>query len=116
MATNPQMQEQSSYAGADPAAQEDQTAEFSVTITCKADGTYTVSMSESDQSEGGEQDEPATADNIDDALSTAKEMIQAENGEPQDEPQEGGNEALSPEDAKSAWKQMAAAKKAKQYA
>lgn len=110
MATNPQMQDQ----GVDPAEQDSQSAEFSVTITCKADGTYTISMSESDQSEGGEQDEPATADNIDDALSTAKEMIQAETGEPQDEPQEGGNEQLSPEDAKAAWKQMAS-KKSRQY-
>lgn len=83
----------------------DEQAQASVTITAVGDGTYTVTMSDD------ESQEPQTANNLDDALTIVKQMFGAEDQEDQStEPQGDGNEPLSPEDAKSAWDQMAAKK------
>lgn len=82
----------------------------SVTITAVGDGTFTLTMgAEADEAPDADN-EPTTADNIDDALKMAKQMLGAEDMEPE-EPTDD-SEQLSPDDAKSAWKQMASKKSA----
>ena len=87
--------------------------QVSVTITVVGDGTFTVTLNEpqEDPSEGSEPadpgDQPKTADNIDDALKMAGQMLGSEADE---ESQGDDNAQLSPADAKSAWKQMASKK------
>lgn len=84
---------------------------FSVTIAMNEDGSFTITPSDSDESSN-----PATADNIDTALEMVKQMFDAESGQESSEPDDGtdGDATMSPDDAKTAWKQMAAKKAAKQ--
>lgn len=105
---------------ATPAAPDDSSdsEQVSVTITAVGDGTFTVSLNEGqeDPAEGGGEDagdEPQTADNVDDALKMAGQMLGAEADEESQEPADG-NAQLSPADAKSAWSQMASKKKQSQ--
>jgi len=84
------------------------------------DGSYSVYMQGDDDSgqdpsmagADDQQDQPQIAPDIDSALQMAKQMLGAEDQEdaPPPPPMDG-NAPLSPEDAKSAWKQMAAKKK-----
>lgn len=91
-----------------------------VCIAAMGDGSYSVYMQGDDDSgqdpsmagADDQQDQPQTAPDIDSALQMAKQMLGAESDEESQEaaPQDG-NAPLSPADAQSAWKQMAAKKK-----
>lgn len=114
-----------SYAGGDPTADPSadpaaEPAQISVTITAVGDGSYTVAMSEGDESSQDEQgeadaasDQPQTASNIDDALKMAGQMFDAESMEDDAGAADGSDDSapMAPADAKSYWKQMASKKK-----
>ncbi len=103
-------------ASADPSQDpSDGSDQVSVTITAVGDGTYTVSMSEDDSDASAESgqdpdDQPQTADNLDDALKIAAEMFQAESQEGDDDDGADGNAPMDTGTAKSYWKQLAAKK------
>lgn len=94
--------------------------QVSVTITAVGDGTYTVSLAEpqdsddqgGDPSSSDDSDQPQTADNVEDALKMAGQMLGAEADESDDSGDD--NAPMSPGDAKSAWNQMASKKKQSQ--
>ena len=106
MATMPQQSQDDT--SQDPAEQP-----MSVTVTDNGDGTYSVSSND-EQDQGEEPSEPQTADSLQDACKIMAQMFGEETDEEQSEPSDGsdGNATMSPEDAASAWKQMAS-KKAK---
>ena len=85
-----------------------------VCITASPDGTFSVQMQESGADESGEDesgDGPQTADNLDDALALAGQMLTTEMGE--DSADSGDGDApMDPATAKSAWNQMAAKRSA----
>lgn len=90
-----------------------------VCITALPDGTFSVQIQESGDDESGESGEdesgdgPQSADNLDDALKLAGQMLTAEMGEESGESADGsdgsddGNAPLAPGAAKSAWNAMA---------
>jgi hypothetical protein len=82
--------------------------QFSVTITSNGDGTYTVSSSDSDESEddpSGQSSGSQDAKSVDEALNIAGQMLQEESSE---DSSEDGNAPLPSKDAaQAAWNQMA---------
>jgi hypothetical protein len=101
---------------------------FTVCISAMPDGTYSIyaqdsdddqesnqagagatagDTSSSDDAASGDDDSTQTADNVDDALAIAKQMLEQEAGE-DDESGQDGSDMMSPADAKKAWNQMAA--------
>ena len=84
-----------------------------VCITASPDGTFTVQIQEAASSDESGEDEsgdgPQTADNLDDALALAGQMLTAEIGEDGGESSAIGddNAPMDPASAKSAWNQMA---------
>lgn len=102
--------------GADPSAdpsQGDDTQGTTVCITASPDGTFSVQIQEAASSDESGEDEsgdgPQTADNLDDALALAGQMLTAEMGEDGGESSAIGddNAPMDPASAKSAWNQMA---------
>ena len=86
-----------------------------VCITASPDGTFSVRIQEAAISEESSEDEsgdgPQTADNLDDALALAGQMLTTEMGE--DSADGGDGDApMDPATAKSAWNQMAAKRSA----
>jgi hypothetical protein len=112
MPADPSMQADPSVgssAGGDDDSQDAQGV--TVCITASPDGTFSVQIQESGDSDQSGEDEsgdgPQSADNLQDALKLAGQMLTAEQGE---ESSESGddNEPMDPGAAKSAWNQMAA--------
>ena len=84
-----------------------------VCITASPDGTFSVQIQEAAGADESGEDEssdgPQTADNLDDALALARQMLTAEMGE---DSSTDGDAPLDPATAKSAWNQMAAKRSA----
>ena len=86
---------------------------FSVTVADNGDGTYSITSSDQDASEG-EDAGPQTAKSMDEACQMMAQMFQEESGEEQQEPDDGAdlNEKLPADKAQAVWSQMAGKKKA----
>ena len=89
--------------GQDPTQATDETGGFVVCIAAQADGSYQVYAQDSDQEPG--EDQTQTADNIDDALDMARQLIESEQGE---DSEQDGNAPVSADNAQAVWDQMAA--------
>jgi hypothetical protein len=107
-----------SQAGAAPPDPSQDGGGFVVCVAAQADGSFQVYAQDSDQDptdqsqggEGGDGSQVQTADNVDDALAIAKQLIEQESGGSDDDSGQDGNAPLSPTDASSVWNQMAAKK------
>lgn len=91
--------------GQDPTQATDETGGFVVCIAAQADGSYQVYAQDSDQEQ--DEDQTQTADNIDDALDMARQLIEEEQGEDSgDSGEQHGNAPV--DDPQAVWDQLAA--------
>ena len=96
-------------AGDPSAAPDDSSDGVTVSITAESDGTFTVQV-QGDSDGGDASDGPASAPSIAAALKLAGQMLGQESQEEAQEGPEDDNEPMQPDQATSAWNQMAASK------
>ena len=93
-------------------SQDDDSQGTTVCITALPDGSFSVKILESDSADESGEDEssdgPQSADNLDDALALAGQMLTTEMGEDSGD----GDAPMDPATARSAWNQMAAKRSA----